>query len=128
MVEPDKGGEQRKFPRRGFRARVELVDSVRHSRFSATSVDVNPSGMFIETSRTFQEGELVTVKFPSPIGPYDLCVAGQVLRAHEPTGERSAGVAVEFFGLEPWIFSELSAYVYGAAGERTLLVTVSPPS
>jgi hypothetical protein len=75
--------------------------------------DINPMGLLLETRRHFRVGETVSLSFPAPSGEYHLRVSGEVLRVHTGGLSRRIGeVAVEFFGLEDWIFEELCNYVY----------------
>jgi hypothetical protein len=114
----------RRAPRRDFRVPVEIVDHHRGRRLVGRTVEVSPFGMFIETEQRFEGGQLVTVKFPSPNHEYDLCLTGEVVRNDDDEGE-GGGVAVEFFGVDAWVRSELAAYV--AAGHRRPTLTLAPP-
>ncbi len=119
-----KDSDFRKFPRRSFTARVRIHDHIRGRTVSANATDINPMGMFIETKRSFQNGETVSLVFPSPEGDYELSVTGEVVRVRPRGDGKRSGVAVEFFGHEDWIFDELCSYVYGADGPKALTITV----
>jgi hypothetical protein len=88
----------------------------------APAVDINPSGMFIQTRASMDVGEIVTLHFTSPKGGCQLCVSGQVVRSEAHGG----GVGVELFDLDDWIFQELCDYVYPQDEPRPLRANVLP--
>lgn len=110
--------DHRKFPRRDFSVKVRIHDPVKGRDYDATALDINPMGMALESKRSMSEGEVISLRFPSPEGDYQLAVQGQVVRA---SGKH---LAIEFFDLEDWIFEELCAYVYDRNGNRPLVLAV----
>ncbi|MFT5434086.1 MAG: hypothetical protein ACI9OJ_004799 [Myxococcota bacterium] len=108
--------DHRKFPRRAFIGRVELIEYIHGRQSVAVATDINPMGMRLDTKRVPTMGEVLTLKFPSPKGDYDLTVSGEVMRIEK------GACGVEFFGLEDWIFEELCAYVYGVEYPGSLIL------
>ena len=80
-------------------------------------------GLLLVPRRQFTVGEILDLSFPSMEGEYNLTVSGEVMRV-EDEADRKGAVAVEFFGMEDWIFDELCRYVYGKDQNAVLTVQV----
>ena len=118
--------DYRKFPRRKFTAKVRIHDHIHGKWIAGEAVDINPMGLLLVPRRTLNLGEIITVSFPSPEGDYDLSVNGEVVRVDDGKTSRKPGAAVEFFGLDDWVFEELCRFVFEGKQDLQLTVTVSP--
>jgi len=116
--------DNRKFPRKPFEAKVRIHDHIHGKWTTGTAIDINPMGLLIIPRRSFNVGESIDLSFPSTEGDHDLKVSGEVVRVDIQTSDRKGGVAVEFFGMEDWMFEELCRYVYGEEKEAVLTVTL----
>ena len=115
--------DNRKFPRKTFEAKVRIHDHIHGKWTKGVAIDINPMGLLIVPRRSFNVGESIDLSFPSTEGEHDLKVSGEVVRVDSPGGDRKGGVAVEFFGMEDWMFEELCRYVYGEDQDAILTVT-----
>jgi len=115
--------DNRKFPRKPFQAKVRIHDNIHGKWTSGEALDINPMGLLLVPRRQFTVGEILDLSFPSMEGEYNLTVSGEVMRV-EDEADRKGAVAVEFFGMEDWIFDELCRYVYGKDQNAVLTVQV----
>ena len=118
--------DNRKFPRKPFHAKVRIHDNIHGKWTSGEALDINPMGLLLVPRRQFTIGETLDLSFPSTEGDYNLTVSGEVMRLDEES-DRKGAVAVEFFGMEDWIFDELCRYVYGQEKDAVLTVNVPSP-
>ena len=111
----------RRYGRRDVRCDVYVQDD-EGWEIPLESVNVSPTGMFVESSLLFEAGESHTLIFRSPRDASWYRISARVVRVDEgegdepvqPPEDRRPGMAYEFLGTDERTWNHLCALVAGA--------------
>jgi Tfp pilus assembly protein PilZ len=80
--------EKRKYDRKDF---LRIIDYTVGDRYYRDFIqDMSNSGVFIKTSQTFSEGQMILMTFMSPYNQQPFKINGEIIRVH------TDGIGVKF--------------------------------
>jgi uncharacterized protein (TIGR02266 family) len=101
MSSPPPEKNTRRFPRTPMALLVQYRLEMSDAYVTEYSVDLSPGGIFLRTDATPPLGSLVQLQFSLKDGSQLIEAIGRVTWVSPGTGERPAGIGVEFLQSDP---------------------------